>query len=92
MGKLKYSRRIDITIETHLLKKLDTQVARYANSRSGLIRLALVEWLEAHPEPHKEVSEFDYEKPFKDYIKPGMNAEELVNLLEAYEKASPYRL
>jgi Arc/MetJ-type ribon-helix-helix transcriptional regulator len=94
MGKLRYSKHIDITISKTLLKEIDDQADRYKLSRSGLIRWALQEWLEAHPDKAKQAEELgiDPRRPFNDYLKPGMSAQETIDMLERYDAAQGNRL
>jgi len=70
-------------------------VSRLHTNRSGLIRWALQEWLEMHPDPEKQppdTSDIDPEKSFKDNIKPGMSGQALLDLLERYEYAVKHQL
>jgi metal-responsive CopG/Arc/MetJ family transcriptional regulator len=94
MQNRRLSLRINITLPPDLLRRLDIVVDQHDSSRSALIRRSLYEWLERQP-PHldqiparKSTSiAIDIEKPFKDHIKPGMSADELLDALEDYETA-----
>jgi len=94
MGRLKYSKRIDITIPLELFEQLKAQAERYHTSRSGIIRWAFQEWMEAHPNPAQlaEKTNIDKEKPFNHYLKPGMRPEAILDKLEEYEAARKFRL
>ena len=88
-----YTRRA--TISPELLSRVNRAESHYGASRSVIIRLALHDWLEKHPVPRESIEapeaapriHIDKERPFQDYIKPGMSPKELLDTLQLYEAA-----
>lgn len=90
---LRFSRRINITIAPHLLRAADASAEHYGTSRSAIIHWALNEWLERHPhQVPQDTSQpnfikTDPKKAFREFIRPDMDADKILETLEAYEDA-----
>ena len=92
MSRRRYTQRINITINPSHLSLVDEQVLRLHTSRSGLIRLALQEFMEAHPDPAKDdYSDIDLDRPYSEQLRPGASAEESLRFLDRYEAARRLR-
>jgi metal-responsive CopG/Arc/MetJ family transcriptional regulator len=83
--------RIHITIPKSMLEQMTAAQFQHGLSRSGLIQLAVRDWLERNtPSPTMQAIAkmvIDPRKPYRDYLTPDMTSEQMLKLLELYEAA-----
>ncbi len=97
MTNRRLSVKIDITIDPYLLRRVAKAADKRGETRSGIIRQALYDWLEKNaplrPKLGLTVNGQPYErdKLFKDYLTENMTLEQSMKALDEFEYACQNR-
>ena len=91
-------KRINITLPHQLNRQLDAHVTAYNWSRSGIIQLAISQWLQCQPPLPTIIKaktatkliagmQYDADKNYTDYVRSDMTQDQIINTLLEFEAA-----
>lgn len=85
MTQYRSYKRINITLPESLIQRIKDFQTTSTLSRSGMIEIALRDWLQHHEAAKQTRFNIERGKPITDYTRPGMSNDDFIELLKEYE-------